>query len=88
VSPELALDLARESLRLCLVLAGPLLVTALLCGIACGMIQTAFQVHEHSMSFVPKLFAVVIVLSATMPWFLSRIVEFAGHLISEIPRRL
>ena len=88
MSAEHALDLTREALRLCLLLAGPLLAAALVSGLLCGILQTAFQVHEHTLSFVPKLVAVAIVLIAIMPWLFTRLVEFAHQLISEIPQHL
>ena len=49
MTPELAIDLTREALRLCLTLAGPLLAAALIAGLFSGMLQTATQVHEHTL---------------------------------------
>jgi flagellar biosynthetic protein FliQ len=88
MGPEHAFDLTREALRLCLLLAGPLLAATIVCGVLSGILQTAFGVHEHTLSFVPKLVAVVAVLIAAMPWLFTRLVEFAHQLISGIPQRL
>jgi flagellar biosynthesis protein FliQ len=52
------------------------------------MLQTAFQVQEHSLSFVPKLIVVVAVFGALMPWLFARLVEFSQYLIVGIPHRL
>jgi flagellar biosynthetic protein FliQ len=82
------MDLTREAVRLCLLLAGPLLATAVVAAILCGILQTAFQVHEHTLSFVPKLVATVIAFLVIMPWFSGRLVEFTQELISAIPHRL
>ena len=88
MTAEQAIDLMREVLRLCLVLGGPLLAAALVAGLLSGMLQTATQVHEHTLSFVPKLAAVVFALIVGLPWLLSRLVEYADQLISSIPQRL
>ena len=88
MSAEHAIDLTREVLRLCLLLGGPLLAAALVAGLLSGMLQTATQVHEHTLSFVPKLAAVVLALLVTLPWLLSRLVDYTDQLISTIPQRL
>ena len=88
MSAENAIDLTRDVLRLCLLLGGPLLAAALLAGILSGVLQTATQVHEHTLSFVPKLAAVALALAVAMPWLLARLVEYANQLISTIPQRL
>jgi flagellar biosynthetic protein FliQ len=88
MSAEQAIDLTRDVLRLCLLLGGPLLGAALVAGLLSGILQTATQVHEHTLSFVPKLAAVVLVLLVALPWLLSRLVDYADQLISTIPHRL
>ena len=85
---EDAIDLTRDVLRLSLLLGGPLLAAALVAGLLSGMLQTATQVHEHTLSLVPKLAAVVLALLAAMPWLLARLVEYTDQLISTIPQRL
>ena len=88
MTAEQAIDMTREVLRLCLLLGGPLLAAALVAGVFSGMLQTATQVHDHTLSFVPKLAAVVLALVITLPWLLARLVEYAGLLISTIPERM
>ena len=88
MSAEQAIDLTRDVLRLCLLLGGPLLGAALVAGLLSGILQTATQVHEHTLSFVPKLAAVVLALLVSLPWMLSRLVDYADQLISTIPQRL
>lgn len=88
MSAEQSIDLTREAIRLCLLLGGPLLAAALVAGLLSGMLQTATQVHEHTLSFVPKLAAVVLALAVALPWLLTRLVEYADQLISTIPQRL
>ena len=87
MTAEQAIDLTRDSLRLCLVLGGPLLVAALLAGLFSSLIQTATQVHEQTLSFAPKLAAVVLTLLVALPWLLVRVVEYTSQLIGSIPHR-
>ena len=88
MTAEQAIDLVREVIRLSLMLGGPLLAAALVAALLSGMLQTATQVHEHTLSLVPKLAAVVLALAIALPWLLTRLVEFTDQLISTIPQRL
>ena len=88
MTAEQAIDLVREVIRLSLMLGGPLLAAALVAALLSGMLQTATQVHEHTLSLVPKLAAVVLALAVALPWLLTRLVEFTDQLISTIPQRL
>lgn len=84
----MALDLTREALQTCLWLAGPLLAVALLVGIVLGVLQTAMQLHDMTVSFAGKLIAVAAALAVGLPWFLARLAEYATNLIAGIPQRL
>ena len=88
MTAEHALDLAREAIRIAILLGAPLLGVALVVGLISGLVQTATQVHEHTLSFVPKLAAVVLTLAAILPWLLARLVEYTGQLIGTISERL
>jgi flagellar biosynthetic protein FliQ len=79
------IDWARESLRMALILGGPLLVTALLVGLLIGIGQTLTQLHEPVVAMVPRLLAVGLVLFLILPWLLNRWVAFAVDLIGSIP---
>ena len=88
MTAEQAIDLVREMVRLSLILGAPLLAAAMLAGLLSSMLQTATQVHEQSLSFVPKLAAVVLASAVTLPWLVARLVEYADQLIATIPQRL
>ena len=88
MTSELAVDLTREALRLGLLLGGPLLGVALVAGLISSLLQAITQVHEHTLSFVPRLAATVVAILAGLPWLLARLVEFTSQLISSIPQRL
>jgi len=76
---------SRESLRMALILGGPLLAVALLVGLLIGIAQTLTQLHEPVVAMVPRLLAVALVLFLILPWLLGRWVSFAVDLIGSIP---
>lgn len=68
-----------------LLLAMPILLTALVVGLLVGMFQAATQINEMTLSFIPKLFAVVAAILIAGPWMLHMLVDFATDLFHRIP---
>ena len=85
MGPETVLDIGREALWLAVLLAGPLLGAALAVGLFIGVIQAATQIQEMTLSFIPKLLAVVVVLFIVGPWMLRIVVPFSERLFMDIP---
>lgn len=85
MGPETVLDIGREALWLAVLLAGPMLGAALAVGLFIGVIQAATQIQEMTLSFIPKLLALVIVLFVIGPWMLRIIVTFSERLFMDIP---
>jgi flagellar biosynthetic protein FliQ len=85
MGPETVLDIGREALWLAVLLAGPMLGAALAVGLFIGVIQAATQIQEMTLSFIPKLLALVVVLFVVGPWMLRVIVTFSERLFMEIP---
>ena len=85
MGPETVLDIGREALWLAVLLAGPMLGAALVVGLFIGVIQAATQIQEMTLSFIPKLLALVIVLFIIGPWMLRIIVTFTERLFMDIP---
>jgi len=83
-----AIDLGREAMMIALVISAPVLIAGLVVGLLIGLLQALTQVQEQTVSFVPKLVAMALVLVFCMPWLLSRMVEYAQELISNIPNTL
>jgi flagellar biosynthetic protein FliQ len=74
----------RDALWLAVLLAGPLLLSALAVGLLIGVFQAATQIQEMTLSFIPKLLALVIALFVAGPWMMQVVVNFAA-LFLEIP---
>ena len=68
-----------------MLLAGPMLGAALAVGLFIGVIQAATQIQEMTLSFIPKLLALVVVLFVVGPWMLRIIVTFSERLFMDIP---
>lgn len=82
---EFVLTIGQRMLELVVMLAGPLLIPALIIGLLVGMFQAATQINEMTLSFIPKLAIVVVVLIVLGPWMLGIIVNFTRELIMNIP---
>ena len=85
MSPETVVTVGRHALEMTLMLAAPLLLTALAVGLIVGIFQAATSINEMTLSFIPKLLAMAAVLALTGPWMLRTLVEYTRNLIESIP---
>jgi flagellar biosynthetic protein FliQ len=81
------IDLGREAIWNLLLVGSPLLVAGLVVGLVIGLLQALTQIQEQTVAFVPKLVAIVLVLSLSLPWLIDRMVQYSTELISGIPGR-
>ena len=88
MSPENAIDIGREAIMMMLLASAPILVTGLLVGLLTGIFQAVTQIHEQAISFIPKIVAVVLVVSLLLPWLVNKLVQYSVDLISGIPTSL
>ncbi len=77
--------LARDALWLVAMLAAPMLLAGLLVAFAIGLFQAATQILEPTLSFVPKLIVVLIVLALLGSWMGGQLVEFARTMLTDFP---
>ena len=85
MGPETVLDVGRDALWMTVLLAGPLLGAALAVGLLIGILQAATQIQEMTLSFIPKLLALVVALFIAGPWMIQVLVTFSKRLITGIP---
>lgn len=83
-----AIDLAREAIWIGLLIGSPVLLVGMLVGLVLGLIQALTQIQEQTIAFVPKIVAMVLVLSLTLPWIITQMVQYSSDLISGIAQRL
>jgi len=82
---DIVIEVGRDALFLIVALAGPLLISALLVGLLVGVFQAATQIQEQTLSFIPKLLALVIALVVLGPWLMNYWVVFTESLFYRIP---
>lgn len=78
-------DLGVQALLMAAKLAAPLLITALAVGLLIGLLQSATQVQEITLSFVPKAIAVAVVLALSGYWMIQEMVTFTQWAFDQIP---
>ncbi|WP_293367946.1 flagellar biosynthesis protein FliQ [Nevskia sp.] len=88
MTPETVLTIGAQALQLVLMLAAPLLLTALAVGVLIGVFQAATQINEQTLSFIPKLAACAAVIVIGGPWMLRLLVEYTKRLFESIPALL
>lgn len=85
MTPEDVVDIGRQAMTLAVLLAAPLLLSALAAGIVIGMFQAATQIQDMTLSFVPKLVVFVIALGLAGPWMLRLALDFTHRIFESIP---
>jgi flagellar biosynthesis protein FliQ len=75
-------EVAHRMLWTTFLIAMPVLLTALLVGVLISLVQTVTGVQEMTITFVPKLFAVLVSLAVSLPWMSSVLMEFTRNLWS------
>lgn len=85
MTPEYAIKMGQDTLMIVLIVAGPTLLVALVVGLVVSIFQAVTQIHEMTLTFIPKILSVGIVLALLLPWTIRRMIEFTTTLISSIP---
>ena len=86
---EQAIDVLRGLITMVLMIISPILIVAVVVGLVVSIIQSATSIQEQTLSFVPKLIAVALVLVLVSPWMLRNLMQFTtSHLtrMAEVAR--
>jgi len=86
VSIEHATALLHETIRIALMLAAPMLLTAMISGLVVSVLQAATQVNEQTLSFVPKIVLTLTVFAAIFPWMMATLVDFGSEILGQVAR--
>lgn len=84
MTQEFVLHLAREGLLVALMLAAPALIVGLTVGLAISVFQATTQIQEQTLTFVPKIVAVLLSLLIFGSWMLTTLVNFTSNLFSDL----
>jgi len=74
-----------DTFKIALMLALPALATGMLLGLGVSIFQATTQINEMTLSFIPKIIGVVIVIVLTMPWMLNSMTDFSVEVFNLIP---
>ena len=85
MGPDQAISIGEKALTITLTLALPLLVVGLVVGVLISIIQAVTQIQEQTLTFVPKLAGVALVIVITGHWMLAQIISFTQGLFEMIP---
>jgi flagellar biosynthetic protein FliQ len=86
MNPEFAVEMVKAMVFQALTLAAPILLTALVIGLGVSLFQAVTSIHEQTLSFVPKVLGIVIVLVIALPWMLRSAIEFTTMLFEKMPQ--
>jgi flagellar biosynthesis protein FliQ len=85
MNQDTVVNLASQAMGLALKVAGPILLAALVVGVIVSVFQAVTQIQEQSLSLVPKIVAVAVVIVVLGPWMLGQLVSYTAQLYSAIP---
>ena len=82
MNPQDSIDFSREAIKTCMMVGGPILLASLLIGLAVGVIQAMTQVQDQTVSFVPKILLLLLMIGVSLPWLTQRMVDFSTESFS------
>jgi len=82
---QIVLTLVQNALLLLLTVASPVLAAALVVGLGVSLFQAVTQIHEATLSFVPKLLAAIAVFAVAGSWMVTTMVDFIRRTLEAIP---
>jgi len=80
-----AVNLCRQAVMLMLVLSAPVLIVGLVVALVVSVLQALTQVQEQTLSFIPKIVAMLLAVVAFGPWMLQRLIEFSQKMFTTLP---
>ncbi len=85
MSQQFVIHLGREVFFTAMMVASPMLIAGLIVGVTISIIQTATSIQEQTLTFIPKIMAVVISLILFLPWMMQTLLDFTIELLTNIP---
>lgn len=84
MTQHLAIDLTRDALAMTIIISSPMLMVGLVVGLVVSIIQTTTSIQEQTLTFVPKLIAILVSVAAFGPWMIRMMTEYIVLLISNM----
>ncbi|MEA0554460.1 flagellar biosynthesis protein FliQ [Lysinibacillus irui] len=83
---ELVISIAERAIMIILLTSGPLLLVALVTGLAVSVFQATTSIQEQTLAFVPKIIAVFVAIVFFGPWMLSQVISYARDIFENLTR--
>jgi flagellar biosynthetic protein FliQ len=88
MTPESVMSLAQQAMEITVLISAPLLLASLAIGLLVSIFQAATSINEMTLSFIPKLLVVFLVLVLVGPWMIQQLLDYMTTLFSNIPTML
>ncbi|GAA5234020.1 flagellar biosynthesis protein FliQ [Verticiella sediminum] len=85
MTAETVMSMSYQAMKIALAMAGPALLVMLAVGLIISIFQAATQINEMTLSFIPKILSMVLVLALTGPWLIGLMVDYIRQLFGSIP---
>ncbi len=85
MNPQAVITIGQQALYVMLMIAAPMLIAALVVGLVVSILQAATQINEMTLSFIPKLIAMLAALVIAGPWMITFFVDYMRRLFESIP---
>lgn len=85
MTPEFVMSMTYQAMKVALAMAAPLLLVTLTVGLVISVFQAATQINEMTLSFIPKIIAMVAALVLAGPWLINLMVDYMRQLFTSIP---
>ncbi len=82
MNEEAVIAIGQEALKVTFLLAAPLLAVAMVVGIAVSLLQAITQINEATLSFIPKIVAIALVLLLGAPWMLDTLTDYTSEIFT------
>jgi flagellar biosynthesis protein FliQ len=86
MNQDTVINLATQAMTLALKIAGPMLLMGLVIGLLVSIFQAVTSIQEQSLSFIPKIVGIAVLIVVLGPWMLSQLVTYAQNLYLSIPQ--
>jgi flagellar biosynthetic protein FliQ len=85
MTPDTVIAIAREAIELALFMALPMLAVSLIVGVFVSIMQSATQIQEMTLTFVPKILSMFLALLLTFPWLMDKMITYTRELFLNLP---
>lgn len=86
MTPEVVVNIGQQALQMAILVAAPMLLAALVTGLLVSIFQAATSINEMTLTFIPKLIVMFIVLIIAGPWMIETMTDYMVRLFTSIPQ--